>query len=70
MLVLTRKLSQQVLIGSDIAITVVKIEGNHVRLGIDAPQGVPILREELVLRQLKKESHPADREIRRGIHAS
>ena len=50
MLVLSRKLSQQILIGSDIAITVVKIEGNHVRLGIEAPAGVSILREELVAR--------------------
>ena len=39
MLVLSRKLSQQILIGSDIAITVVKIEGNQVRLGIEAPPG-------------------------------
>ena len=48
MLVLSRKLSQQILIGSDIAITVVKIEGNQVRLGIEAPHGVSILRQELV----------------------
>ena len=39
MLVLSRKLSQQILIGSDITITVVRIEGNHVRLGIEAPPG-------------------------------
>ena len=48
MLVLSRKLSQQILIGSDIAITVVKIEGNQVRLGIEAPPGVTILRRELL----------------------
>ena len=48
MLVLSRKQSQQILIGSDISITVVKIEGNHVRLGIEAPRSVSILREELV----------------------
>ena len=39
---LSRKLSQQVLIGSDISITVVKIDRNHVRLGITAPPGVAI----------------------------
>ena len=54
MLVLSRKLSQQILIGSDITITVVKIEGNHVRLGIEAPPGVSILREELVARQKRE----------------
>jgi carbon storage regulator len=51
MLVLSRKLSQQILIGSDIAITVVKIEGNQVRLGIDAPRGISILRRELITRE-------------------
>ena len=47
MLVLSRKLSQQILVGSDIVITVVKIERNQVRLGIQAPQGIAILRHEL-----------------------
>jgi carbon storage regulator len=50
MLVLSRKPSQQILIGSDISITVVRVERNQVRLGITAPAGVPILREEIVRR--------------------
>jgi carbon storage regulator len=67
MLVLSRKLSQQILISSDITITVVKIEGNHVRLGIEAPPGVTILREELVARQKANEARPADRAGRQGV---
>jgi carbon storage regulator len=59
MLVLSRKLSQQIMIGSGISITVVKIEGNHVRLGIQAPPDVTILREEL-------EIIPGERPGRRG----
>jgi len=51
MLVLSRRQSQQIVIGRDIRITVVKVERDQVRLGIDAPQGVVILREELVGRQ-------------------
>ena len=47
MLVLSRKSSQQIMIGSEILITVVKIEGNQVRLGIQAPSNVTILRTEL-----------------------
>jgi carbon storage regulator CsrA len=47
MLVLSRKLSQQIMIGSEISITVVKIEGKQVRLGIQAPPDITILREEL-----------------------
>jgi carbon storage regulator len=67
MLVLSRKLSQQILIGSDIAITVVRIEGNHVRLGIEAPAGVSILRDELVTRQDRNEARPAAVAGRLGV---
>jgi carbon storage regulator len=48
MLVLTRKQLQQIMIGRDIRITVVKLDRNQVRLGIDAPPGMIILREELI----------------------
>jgi carbon storage regulator len=50
MLVLTRKQSQQIVIGRDIRITIVKLDRNQVRLGIDAPPGMTILREELTRR--------------------
>ncbi len=45
MLVLSRKPSQQVIIGSDVSITIVRIDRNHVRIGITAPPGVQILRK-------------------------
>lgn len=47
MLVLSRKVSQQVTIGPDIRITVVRTDRNRVRLGIEAPAGMTILRGEL-----------------------
>jgi len=47
MLVLSRLESQRIRIGNDIVITVVRIEGHSVRLGIDAPRDVNIRREEL-----------------------
>ena len=47
MLVLSRKLGEKIVIGNGITITVVKIKGNQVRLGIDAPDQVPILRAEI-----------------------
>ena len=47
MLVLSRKLGEKIVIGNGITITVVKIKGNLVRLGIDAPDQVPILRSEI-----------------------
>ena len=48
MLVLSRKAMQSVMIGSDIRITVVRVEGNQVRIGVEAPQDVRILRGELL----------------------
>ena len=56
MLVLSRKQSQQIMIGPDIRITVVKVERNQVRLGIEAPRGIAILREELTSESLAPES--------------
>jgi carbon storage regulator len=50
MLVLSRKDHQRIVIGESIVLTVVKIQGNSVRLGIDAPPEVSVLREELAER--------------------
>ena len=47
MLVLSRKVGQRVLIGDDVAITVVRITGGGVRLGIEAPIEMPVIRHEL-----------------------
>jgi len=48
MLVLTRKLMEKLFIGDDICITVVRLEGGQVRLGIDAPREVSVVRAELL----------------------
>jgi carbon storage regulator len=48
MLVLTRKLMERLYIGEDICVTVVRLEGGQVRLGIDAPRDVSVVRAELV----------------------
>lgn len=58
MLVLSRKPSQQVIIGSDVSITIVRIDRNHVRIGITAPPGVQILRQELVAKDQKRGRQP------------
>jgi carbon storage regulator CsrA len=47
MLVLTRKTDQKIQIGNDITVTVIQVKGRYVRLGIDAPANVRILRTEL-----------------------
>ena len=47
MLVLSRKPGEKVVIGNGITVTVVEVQGNRVRVGIDAPEQVRILRGEL-----------------------
>jgi carbon storage regulator len=47
MLVLTRKVGERICIGEHIVLTVTAVESGRVRIGIDAPRSVPILREEL-----------------------
>lgn len=46
MLVLTRKPGEQIMLGDSVAVTVVAVRGNRVRLAIDAPRDVPIRRTE------------------------
>lgn len=47
MLVLSRKVGERLLIGNEIAITVVKIQGGGVRIGVEAPTHLVVVREEL-----------------------
>lgn len=47
MLALTRKPGESIIIGDNIRVRIVKIQGQQVRLGIEAPQDIPIRREEL-----------------------
>jgi len=47
MLVLTRKPEESICIGEDIEVFVLRVSGNRVRIGVDAPESVRILRNEL-----------------------
>ena len=47
MLILTRKCNESIRIGDEITITVMRIDSGQVRIGIDAPRGVPVHREEV-----------------------
>jgi carbon storage regulator len=51
MLVLNRKVNEQIRIGDDIVITVARLRGDSVYVGVDAPKDVPVLRAELVERE-------------------
>ncbi|HZL90470.1 MAG TPA: carbon storage regulator CsrA [Pirellulaceae bacterium] len=47
MLVLSRKVGERILIGDDIRVTIVRIGGGGVRVGIEAPTNLTVVREEL-----------------------
>jgi carbon storage regulator len=47
MLVLSRKLNQSIMIGSDIRVQVIGMDRDHVKLGIEAPRDVPVHRFEV-----------------------
>jgi carbon storage regulator len=57
MLVLSRKLGEKIIIGDNIVITIVKIDRNQIRIGIEAPQDVPVYREEIAPLRVERKSH-------------
>lgn len=47
MLVLTRKIGEQIMLGDSITVTVVDIQGDKIRLGVEAPKEMPVHRREV-----------------------
>jgi carbon storage regulator len=62
MLLLTRKLGENIRIGDDVKITIVEVKGNHVKLGIDAPPSVKVHREEIYERIQQERQRAAQQE--------
>ncbi|USK59520.1 carbon storage regulator CsrA [Peribacillus asahii] len=58
MLVLTRKLNESIMIGNDIEVTVLAVEGEQIKLGINAPKHVDIHRKEVYL-SIQQENNQA-----------
>ena len=58
MLVLSRHRDESIMIGDDVVVTIVDIRGDKVRLGIDAPQSIPVHRQE-VYEAIQRENRKA-----------
>ena len=54
MLILSRRVGESVVIGEDISITVLRVKGKQVRLGVNAPKSVAVQREEVSERNKPK----------------
>ncbi len=54
MLVLSRKLGEKIVIGDNVVVTVVKIDRNQIRIGIEAPIDVPVYRQEIAPNRAEK----------------
>lgn len=50
MLILSRLLNESIIIGDDVVVSVLGVQGNQVRIGIDAPKEVAVHREEVYIR--------------------
>ncbi len=69
MLVLRRKIGEGIIIGSDVVVRVLSIEHGNVKIGIEAPKSVKVLREELYKQVVKTnvESNDFDVELAKKI---
>jgi carbon storage regulator len=61
MLILTRRVGESVMIGEEVTITVLRVKGNQVRLGVNAPRSVSVQREE-IFERIKSEGAESETE--------
>jgi carbon storage regulator CsrA len=54
-LILTRRVGETVMIGDEVTVTVLRVKGNQVRLGVNAPKSISVQREE-IFHRIKRES--------------
>ena len=56
MLILTRRMNETLMVGDDVSVTVLAINGNQVRIGVKAPRDIPVHRKEIYDKIKKQES--------------
>jgi carbon storage regulator len=68
MLILTRRVGETVMIGSDVTVTVLGVKGNQVRVGVNAPRDVAVHREE-IFERIRREEQASQAHAAHGEHA-
>jgi carbon storage regulator len=69
MLVLTRKSNQSIMIGDEVEVSVLSVMGEKVRIGIQAPQEIPVFRKEIYLEIHRDDGAVADTSVDEGTPA-
>ncbi|MDB5968851.1 MAG: csrA [Hydrocarboniphaga sp.] len=59
MLILTRRVGESVIIGEDVEVSVLSVKGSQVRIGIKAPKGIAVHRQEILTRGVTDHALPA-----------
>jgi carbon storage regulator len=69
MLVLSRHRDESIMIGDDVVVTIVDIRGDKVRLGIEAPQSIPVHRQEVyeAIQRENRRASETDSEVTRTV---
>ena len=62
MLILTRRTGETLMIGDDVKITILKVSGNQIRIGVEAPKDVSVHREEVYQRVLQDKQSSGEAE--------
>jgi carbon storage regulator len=68
MLVLTRKSNQSIMIGDDVEVSVLSVMGDKVRIGIQAPQEIPVFRTEIYLEIHREDQEGAAQDARGEVN--
>jgi carbon storage regulator len=70
MLILTRRVGENIVIGDEVVITVLGIKGNQVRIGINAPKNVSVHREEIYQRIQQEKTVPEEEKKEASVEAA